>query len=95
MAATITASGTFSTIAASELPVVHRDTVEERYDFESMIAETALTTNAGGFPELMQFIGLFADGYNITAPGAMVRLTRMLEILQNRTRETEERRYTP
>lgn len=95
MAATITAVGTWSTIAASEEPVAHRDTVEERYDYESVVYEDALKNNQGGFPELEQFIALMSAGYGISAKAAGVRMERMLTIRNNRSRTPEERSYTP
>lgn len=96
MAATIVVgSGTFSTISASERPVAHRDTIEERYDFESLVAETDLRTNVGGFPELEQFVGLMAQAYAKPANACLVRLSRMIDILTNRTRIAHERQYTP
>lgn len=95
MAATITAAGTFSTISAAERPVAHRDTIEERYDYESLVFEDDLKSNVGGFPELEQFIGLMSVAYAKPGNACLVRLGRMVDVMLNRTRTSHERSYTP
>lgn len=95
MAATISAAGTFSVINLSDRPTTQGKGVDERYDYDTLIYEEALKSNAGGFPELEQFIGLFADAYDITALAASVRLLKMMEVRMNRTRTPDERSYTP
>ena len=95
MAATITDSGTWSTIATAERPTTQGATIDERYDYDSLVYEEALKGNTGGFPELEQFIGLMANAYDITGLAAATRLLKMLEIRQNRGRTPEEREYTP
>lgn len=95
MAATISASGTFSTIATADRPTTQGKTVDERYDYDSLIYEEALAGNTGGFPELEQFIALFAQAYGLTGLAAGVRLLKMLTVRQNRTRTPDERSYTP
>lgn len=95
MAATISSTGTWSTIAAAERPVTHEHTVEERYDYETLIYEQDLVTNAGGFPELEQFLALMGQAYGLPGIGSAVRLSRMLNVYLNRTRVPAERTYTP
>ena len=95
MAATITSTGTWSTISTAEKPVAHRDTVVENYDYASLVYEDALKGNTGGFPELEQFIGLFAQGQGISGLAAGTRLSTMLTIWMNRGRTPDERTYTP
>lgn len=95
MALSITATGTASLISASERPVAHRDTVEERYDFESLVYEDEIKSNMGFFPELDQVIGIMSVAYGKPANACLVRLSRMCDIMLNRTRATHERSYTP
>lgn len=95
MAATITGSGTWSTIASAERPVTHEHTVEERYGYETLVYEDDLAGNKGGFPELEQFLALMGAAYSIPGIGAAVRLQGMLKIYLNRTRTAGDRSYTP
>lgn len=95
MAASISSTGTWSTISTAERPVQHHSTVEERYDYESLVYEDDLKNNVGAFPELEQFLGLMGQAYSIPGRAAAVRLERMLTIYLNRTRVPAERSYTP
>lgn len=95
MAAAITSSGTWSTIATAERPVTHEHTVEERFDYESLVYENDIASGVGGFPELEQFLGLMGQAYGLPGIGAAVRLSKMLNIYLNRTRTPMERTYTP
>lgn len=96
MAATISASGTFSTISTSERPVQHHTTVEERFDDESLLYEDDLKMNKGGFPELEQFLALMGQAYGAPGRAMAVRLFGMLNIYLNRASRTgPERSYTP
>ena len=95
MAATLSSTGTWSTIATAERPVTHEHTVEERFDYESLVYEQDITSNAGGFPELEQFLALMGQAYGLPGIGAAVRLDKMLSIYLNRTRTPAERTYTP
>lgn len=95
MAGTLSSTGTWSTIATAERPTASRDTIDQRFGYETMNPEDGLRGNAGGFPELMQFIALFADAYDVPANAALVRITIMCEILMNRSTAPEQRVYTP
>jgi hypothetical protein len=96
MAATITSSGTWSTIATAERPTPQGGTTDERYNYESLIYETDLASNVGAFPELEQFIALMGAAYTIDGRSAAVRLSTMLNVYLNRAnRVSPERSYTP
>jgi len=96
MSATISDSGTWSTIATSERPVQHRTTVEQRFDYETLVVEDDLANGTGGFPELEQFLAKMGAAYSIPGRAAAVRLATMLNIYLNRAeRIAPERQYTP
>lgn len=95
MAAEITSSGTWSTISTAERPVTHERTVEERYDYETLVYEQDIKENKGGFPELDAFLGLMGQAYGIPGIAALVRLNKMTTIMLNRGRTPMDRTYTP
>ena len=96
MAATITGSGTWSTIASAERPTPQGGTTDERYDYETLVYEDDLSSNKGAFPELEQFLALMGAAYTIDGRSAAVRLSTMLNIYLNRAnRVSPERSYTP
>lgn len=95
MAATISSSGTWSTIATAERPTTQGDTVDQRFDYESLVSEQGLKDNTGGWAELEQFLGLMADAYDISGLAAATRLAMMLQIWLNRTQHVDQRSYTP
>ena len=68
-----------------KLPVVHRDTVDERFGDETLTAETATNTNMNGYPELEQFINLMAGAYSISPRAMLIRMETMLTVLISRS----------
>ena len=95
MAATLSSTGTWSTLAAAERPVQHHSTVEQRHEIETQVYEDAIKTNVGGFPELEQFLALAGQAYSIPGRAAAVHFHNLLGIMLNRTRTPSERSYTP
>lgn len=93
MALTLSTSGTIS--ALGDTIATHRDTVEERHGYDTLVYEDALAGNAAGFPELEQFIGIIAKGYGISALAAAVHIQTLLTVWMNRGRVPDERQYTP
>src|SRR5437762_10076168 len=104
MPATITSTGTFSSLltgATSQAPgaivtetiKTHRDTVEqrlERSDYRGLYP-----SDVDGEQETMQFVGLFAAAYSISGRAAVARIRDILKGFQQSEKVEDERVYTP
>lgn len=96
MAATISASGTWSALdnqnPTSQAPGAnvnevirqHYDAVEQRFQPRALDIKE-LPNGVDGQQEVMQFVGLFAAGYSIAGGAAMTRIRDIIEgFLQTR-----------
>ena len=84
MAATLSSSGTWSTLASS--PTQQVDTTSDNFGDSELGYRRQIAANLDGYPEAMQFLGLAAANWAVP-PGAA--LFRILAIF-NSMRQTEQ-----
>lgn len=105
MPATITSTGTFSALlttnAASVVPgavpnekiSTHRDTVEQR--FQRIDYRGLFPLDVDGEQEVMQFVGIMAAAYSISARAAVARIMDILKGYKQSEKVEDERLYIP
>lgn len=99
MAATLSSSGTWSTLGS--YPTQQRDTLSDNYTDSELAYKTQIAANIDGYPELMQFIGLAAANWSTASvaaglppvpPGAVIhRLRAIINSLWQTQRPEEVR----
>lgn len=108
MAAAISASGTWSSLDNSnptsqapganvnEVLRQHRETTEQRFQPRSLDYKNSFQDDVDGLQEVMQFVGLFAEGYSIPAGVAAQRVLDIIEkAFMNTDELTDNRVYIP
>jgi len=102
--ATITATGPWSALdntnPLSQAPgaitresmAQHRDTIEKRYQQNSLNYRTQMAANLDGYQEVTQFLGLFCDGYDVAPLVALSRIQQIIKSMLNSEETPESRR---